>query len=388
LVQNNDQQIENMRLVEFKETDRKNLALKESRIQHAEDLIFWEGSRGASRAIQQLEQLTKSTQSLTIKWDGSPAVVFGRNPNGEFIFTDKSGFVAKSYDGRATNPEDLKGAIMQRGKDPAKRKAQAQYASKMASVFNTVSEAVPENFQGYFVGDMLYFSTPKKAGNQFVFKPNVVEYRVDANSDLGQKIAQSQVGVVIHHTLSESGKTLPIKDLDMIQGSVLAIPPTTVNKKESIQVKGLDQLKSLVQNSGAEIDKLLNKNKIAQMKLTDLPNILYTYTNSKVDTGLTRLGEDFIQWLQNSSVSAPKKAKITEYVKGNIKAFSKLWILVGGIMKVKDNIIKQLDQAKGDVTATINGKPGGEGYVLGSPEGNIKLVNRSGFTRANRAINR
>ena len=377
-----------MRLVEFKETDKKNLALKESRIQHAEDLIFWEGSKGAIRAIQQLEQLTKSTQSLTIKWDGSPAVVFGRNPNGEFIFTDKAGFVAKSYDGRATNPEDLKGAIMQRGKDPAKRKAQAQYASKMASVFNTVSEAVPENFQGYFVGDMLYFSTPKKAGNQFVFKPNVVEYRVDANSDLGQKIAQSQVGVVIHHTLSESGKTLPIKDLDMIQGSVLAIPPTTVNKKESVQVKGLDQLKSLLSNSGAEIDKLLNKNKIAQMKLTDLPNILYTYTNSKVDTGLTRLGEDFIQWLQNSSVSAPKKAKITEYVKGNIKAFSKLWILVGGIMKVKDNIIKQLDQAKGDVTASINGKPGGEGYVLGSPEGNIKLVNRSGFTRANRAINR
>ena len=377
-----------MRLVEFKETDKKNLALKESRIQHAEDLIFWEGSKGAIRAIQQLEQLTKSTQSLTIKWDGSPAVVFGRNPNGEFIFTDKAGFVAKSYDGRATNPEDLKGAIMQRGKDPAKRKAQAQYASKMASVFNTMSEAVPENFQGYFVGDMLYFSTPKKAGNQFVFKPNVVEYRVDANSDLGQKIAQSQVGVVIHHTLSESGKTLPIKDLDMIQGSVLAIPPTTVNKKESVQVKGLDQLKSLLSNSGAEIDKLLNKNKIAQMKLTDLPNILYTYTNSKVDTGLTRLGEDFIQWLQNSSVSAPKKAKITEYVKGNIKAFSKLWILVGGIMKVKDNIIKQLDQAKGDVTASINGKPGGEGYVLGSPEGNIKLVNRSGFTRANRAINR
>ena len=377
-----------MRLVEFKETDRKNLALKESRIQHAEDLIFWEGSKGAVRAIQQLEQLSKSTQSLTIKWDGSPAVVFGRNPNGEFIFTDKAGFVAKSYDGRATNPDDLKGAIMARGKDPAKKKAQARYASKMASVFNTVSEAVPENFQGYFVGDMLYFNTPKKAGKQFVFKPNVVEYRVDVNSDLGQKIGQSKVGVVIHHTMTEDGKILPIKDLGMIKGSVLAIPPTTVNKKESIQVKGLDQLKSLLSNSGAEIDKLLDKNKLAQMKLTDLSNILYTYTNSKVDTGLNRLGEDFVTWLQNSAVSNPKKVKITEYVKNNMKAFSKLWIMVGGIMKVKDSIIKQLDTAQGDVIATINGKPGGEGYVLGSPEGNIKLVNRSGFTKANRAINR
>ena len=377
-----------MRLVEFKEVDKKTVALKESRIQHAEDLIFWEGSRGAIRAIEQLQSLSKSTQSLTIKWDGSPAVVFGRNPNGEFIFTDKSGFVAKGYDGRATNPADLKSAIAGRGKDPAKRKAQAQYASKMASVFDTLQQAVPENFQGYFVGDMLYFQTPKKSGDKFMFKPNVVEYAVNVNSDIGQQIANSKVGVVIHHTMTEDGKILPIKDLDMVQGSVLAIPPTTLNKKDPIQVKGLDQLKSLVNNSGAEIDKLLNKNKIAEMKLTDLPNILYTYTNSKVDTGLNKLGEDFLRWLAASAVSQPKRIKIKEYVSANMKAFSKLWILVGGIMKVKDSIINQLDQAQGDITATINGKPGGEGYVLGSPEGNIKLVKRSGFTKANRAINR
>ena len=377
-----------MRLVEFKQVDKKNVALKESRIQHAEDLIFWEGSRGAIRAIEQLQSLSKSTQSLTIKWDGSPAVVFGRNPNGEFIFTDKSGFVAKGYDGRATNPADLKSAIAGRGKDPAKRKAQAQYASKMASVFDTLQQAVPENFQGYFVGDMLYFQTPKKSGDKFMFKPNVVEYAVNVNSDIGQQIANSKVGVVIHHTMTEDGKILPIKDLDMVQGSVLAIPPTTLNKKDPIQVKGLDQLKSLVNNSGAEIDKLLNKNKIAEMKLTDLPNILYTYTNSKVDTGLNKIGEDFLRWLAASAVSQPKRIKIKEYVTANMKAFSKLWILVGGIMKVKDSIINQLDQAQGDITATINGKPGGEGYVLGSPEGNIKLVKRSGFTKANRAINR
>ena len=377
-----------MRLVEFREVDKKNVALKESRIQHAEDLIFWEGSRGAIRAIEQLQSLSKSTQSLTIKWDGSPAVIFGRDEKGQFVFTDKSGFVAKGYDGRATNPADLKSAIAGRGKDPAKRKAQAQYASKMASVFDTLQQAVPENFQGYFVGDMLYFQTPKKSGDKFMFKPNVVEYAVNVNSDIGQQIANSKVGVVIHHTMTEDGKILPIKDLDMVQGSVLAIPPTTLNKKDPIQVKGLDQLKSLVNNSGAEIDKLLNKNKIAEMKLTDLPNILYTYTNSKVDTGLNKLGEDFLRWLAASAVSQPKRIKIKEYVSANMKAFSKLWILVGGIMKVKDSIINQLDQAQGDITATINGKPGGEGYVLGSPEGNIKLVKRSGFTKANRAINR
>jgi hypothetical protein len=47
-----------------------------------------------------------------------------------------------------------------------------------------------------------------------------------------------------------------------------------------------------------------------------------------------------------------------------------------------------LDNQKGTVTATINGKPGGEGYVLQHPAGDIKLVNRSGFSAANRAVER
>ena len=380
-----------MRLVEFKDTDNKRRTLIESaRIQHAEDLIFWEGSNGASRAIQQLQALTGTSKALTIKWDGSPAVVFGRNPNGEFIFTDKSGFIAKGYDGRATNADDLEGAIMQRAKgDKKKMQGYKQYASKMKGVFETMQNAVPESFQGYFVGDMLYFDTPKKSGNSYVFKPNVVQYKVDAESVLGQKIGQSKVGVVVHNLMSEKGRTLPAKQLNMIQGKeLLAIPPTTVNKKEPIQSKGVDQLKSLLANSGKSIDKLLDRNTLSQMKLVDLSNILYSYTNSKVDSGMKNLGKDFLQWLQSSTVSQPKKIKITEYVKQNIDAFSKLWMLVGGIMQVKDSIISQLDTAQGDIQATVNGKPGGEGYVLNPTSGNIKLVKRSAFTRANRAINR
>ena len=43
----------------------------------------------------------------TIKWDGKPAVIFGRNERGEFILTDKSGFLAKGYDGMAKSPQDI-----------------------------------------------------------------------------------------------------------------------------------------------------------------------------------------------------------------------------------------------------------------------------------------
>ena len=381
-----------MRILEFKNIDQKRLILKElspARIHHAEDLIFWEGSAGAMRAVQQLEQLAKGTKSLTIKWDGSPAIVFGRNPNGEFIFTDKHGFMAKSYDGRATNPEDLEGAIMQRAKDKNKAKSYKQYASKMKSVFELFQNAVPNNIQGYFVGDMLYFSTPKKIGNSYVFQPNVVNYQVPAETDLGKRIGTSRAGVVVHYMMSEKGRTMPVKDLNMIQGNdVLAIPPTTVNKSQPVDVSAVNQLKGMIQQSSSGVDKLLDRNALAGMKLADFPNLLYTYLNSKVDGGMKGLGSDFVKWLQSSAVTEVKKARIMNYIKANTQSFMALWKIVNGIMVAKDSIIRQLDKSKGAVNATVNGKPGGEGYVLKSPKGNIKLVRRSGFTKANRAINR
>ena len=381
-----------MRILEFKNIDQKRLILKElspARINHAEDLIFWEGSAGAMRAVQQLEQLAKGTKSLTIKWDGSPAIIFGRNPNGEFIFTDKHGFMAKSYDGRATSPDDLEGAIMQRAKDKSKAKTYRQYASKMKSVFELFQNAVPNNFQGYFVGDMLYFNTPKKVGNSYVFQPNVVNYQVPAETDLGKRMGSSRAGVVVHYIMSEKGRTMPVKDLNMIQGTdVLAIPPTTVNKSQPVDVSAVNQLKGMIQQSSSGIDKLLDRNALAGMKLADFPNLLYTYLNSKVDSGMKGLGSDFVKWLQSSAVTEVKKTRIMNYIKANTQSFMALWKIVNGIMVAKDSIIKQLDKSKGAVNATVNGKPGGEGYVLKSPKGNIKLVRRSGFTKANRAINR
>jgi len=79
-----------------------------ARIDHAEDIVFWEGSRGAMRAVEALRNLEgDSHKDVTLKWDGSPAIIFGRNEDGEFILTDKSGFTAKGYDGRSKSGDDL-----------------------------------------------------------------------------------------------------------------------------------------------------------------------------------------------------------------------------------------------------------------------------------------
>ena len=155
-----------------------------------------------------------------------------------------------------------------------------------------------------------------------------------------------------------------------------------------VDMAQIKSLSSLVQSNGPAIDSFLDRSKLAAMKVSDFSQILYTYLNSKVDKGLDNLGKDFVQWLTASKVSKPKQAKLIEYVKENIQAFQAIWQTVNGIMKVKDNIIDQLEQQSTDIKASIGNTPGGEGYVLQNPGGDIKLVNRSGFSKANRAVQR
>jgi|TARA_B100001996_G_scaffold9205_1_gene7756 hypothetical protein len=374
-----------MRLYEFRKA-----VFEDARIQHAEDVIFWEGSAGAKRVIDSIIGLTKgNTQSLTVKWDGSPAVIFGRDDEGRFVFTDKSGFVAKGYDGRATNGDDLEALLLNRGKGSEKSDDYKAFAGNMKSVFPVFEKAIPEDFRGYFKGDLLFFNTPDLSNGAYTFKPNIVSYTVVADSDIGKRIQVSKAGVVIHRIVDPDGSEKPLTDYDIFQGKqLLVLPPVTVQEPPQVDMSGINKISAIVTKNASAIDSLLNKEQLRSMKMTDFSNVLYQYVNSKTDTGLDNLGKDFMQWLQNSAVSAPKKAKMTEYVKTNIRAFGALWQVVEGIMKTKNNIIAQLENQPADVKASIGSKPGGEGYVLAHPDGDIKFVNRAGFSAANRAVQR
>ena len=146
----------------------------------------------------------------------------------------------------------------------------------------------------------------------------------------------------------------------------------------------------IIKKDSADIDSLLDVGKLTSMKMKNFPDILYNYVNQSVDRGtLDSLGRDFMSWLMNhDKISSVKKEKTAQYIKQNMKAFQSLWEVVSGIMKVKNNIISQLDSQASSVKASTAGKPGGEGYVLAHPGGDMKLVNRAGFTAANRAVQR
>jgi len=366
-----------------------------ARIDHAEDLVYLQGSQGAMRALQSLRNMSQGGQgNVTLKWDGSPAIIFGRNEDGEFVLTDKGGFVAKGYDGKATSGEDLQSMLMARpgakNPDKVKRDRYIQFAKNMGQAYSVFEKAVPESYRGYFKGDLLYYTTPQVIEKNFVFKPNIVEYAVDVASDLGKKIAKSTAGVVVHRMVEPDGSERPLKDLDIFQGNnLLVVPPVTIEQPAQVDNPEIDRLAQIIKKDSADIDSLLDINKLRQMQVTDFAKIIYKYMNSKVDTGLDNLGRDFTKWLvAQKGISQKKQQKIIEYINQNMNAWTSLFEVIAGVMKVKDSIIADLDKNPNAVKAKTDGKEGGEGYVLAHPEGDIKLVNRAGFTAANRAVER
>ena len=363
----------------------------DSRIQHAEDIIFFEGSAGAMRVLNSLRNLEKGGYSdVTVKWDGSPAIIFGRNQKGEFILTDKGGFVAKGYDGKATSAEALEAMLKARPGYAKNPKGYGPFVANMKNVFAMYEKTVPNSYVGFFKGDLLYFNTPKIEEGSYVFKPQIVTYSVDTNSELGKKISASKTGVVVHSQVGIDGiETKPTDTDNFIGDEVLVFPPVTVEKAPQVPNAPLDNAERIIKKDAQAIDSLLNKSTLGSLQITDFANILYAYTNSKVDTGLSNLGGDFAQWLETTPrVSNNKKVKIAQYIQDNAQGFSSLWEVVNTIMKVKDQVIQDMDNQSSTVKQSINGNTGGEGYVLASPKGAIKLVPRATFSAANRAVQR
>lgn len=381
----------------------------EARIQHPEDMIYWDGSKGAQKAINGLLELAENaTSTTTVKWDGSPAIVFGVDKDGKFILTDKGGFTVKSYKGRTESPEELESMIKARGEKAGKD--YSEFASSLSGIFEPFKTALKqidkESGQGvFFKGDLLYMRKPTLVDGQFEFKPNVVTYRVPAESELGKKIANSTIGVVLHGIIKEEadGSTTEesLEDITsyfhgdlssggLSAGPVLIFAPVFVNdvpKFELEMVKKAEDLQSKIESSSSGIDSVLDEVELTVKKMKDLPDVLYAYTNSKADNFSSVSSEDFRTWVENNpKLSKPKISNILSYMQNKQDGFRVLFEIVKEIEQLKNQLVSQFDKQSTTVKAFIGNVPGGEGYVSKGSSGLIKLVNRGGFTAANRAL--
>ena len=350
------------------------------RIEHPEDMIFdQKPSAGLKQALDGIIAAAKNPNDTTVKWDGKPAIIFGRKPNGEFVLTDKSGFGAKGYDGLATSPEMIAQIMNTRGGE------RGELIALYQRLFPLLRRAVPQDFRGYIQGDLLYSETPELVGQNYVFTPNTVKYTVPANTDLGKKIAQSQAAVAIHTSLAAPGSApTPIRAaaLDPSPGLLILDPSLKEPREIKLNQTTVKDATQLLTQYGAAMDQLFNPAELRARRISDFPSLVKTYINSRVRSGsYDNLIGGFGKWVQEK---APAKApRIFEWATENKQAVAALFQAFLEISSLKTEVVRQLDAQGHDVQASINNEPGHEGYV-----GNgMKFVDRMRFSAANFAKN-
>jgi hypothetical protein len=349
-------------------------------IEHLEDLVFRRGTQGIRDAIAIVQHAAEQPSSVTAKWDGKPAVVFGRKPStGEFVLTDGSGFEAKGYDGLATSPRMMADIQNRRSGD------RTELIALYTKLFPILEAAVPSNFRGYVKGDLLYTSTPPEIAGNYVFKPNTIEYKIPVRSSLGQRIANSTVGIAVHSMYADQGDPYqPLKGVrfNPVPGLLLEKPATPNQLQANAGL--IRQLNQLIRSDGANVDVLFNPVELRAHKITDLAKLAVDFINTKVGTPLNpaTLLPEFGDWLQ-TRVTPQKFRNIVEYLQSpssNTPALAAAFTAFILLHDLKMDLLRQADTQH----------PGQEGWVMATPVGYAKAVNRfdpNAFAAQNRQQN-
>lgn len=345
-------------------------------IEHLEDYVFRNGSAGVKKALEIVAAASAQPSTTTVKWDGKPALIFGRKPaTGEFVLTDGSGFDAKGYDGLATSPQMMAQIQSQRSG------ARDELIQLYATLFPILEAAVPTNFRGYVKGDLLYMDTPPLEAGNYVFKPNTVQYRIPAKSALGKRIGDSNIGIAMHSMYADQGEPrqpMSRVSFNPVPGLLLIEP---IAGKEIVpNAKLINDIKSLVRSKGSTIDTLFNPAELRAMQITDLAKLCVDYINYRIGSGhFENLLSEFGNWLQ-TKVTPRKFNNIIEYLQNpssNKEGLAAAFTLFIMLHDLKLDVLKQLDLKD----------PGHEGWVMATPAGYAKAVNRFDFTARNRAQN-
>jgi len=358
---------------------------KNPRIPYIEDLVFQKGLAGAREALDIIKQTAEDTkQYATIKWDGSPAVIFGRDDAGNFVLTDKAGATAVGYNGLATSPEMMDKILKQRDAAAA-AKGKPSDRTQLSKIYQDIwpyfEAAVPKNFRGYMKGDLLYFPERpwvEDAGN-LVFQPNMyggIQYRIPVNSPLGQEIANSQVGIAVHTYMEDPHAAEqfigdPESKLKKVPGLMLTGATDRNLQNLKLNRAAISELSSYARGENAQaLQGLLNPAELRAAQITDLPALMEKFIHSLKGTDYSgATPQAFGQWLQ-SNVTPKKYNNIVEYLqspRSNILGMSVAFAIWNKLHEIKQDLQRQLDVQR----------PGQEGWVFSTPAGRAKLVSRT-----------
>jgi hypothetical protein len=386
-------------MLAFKEFLSENLEkfTKLKHLEHAEDLPIDSGEYGYHHAVEALNNVHKKLQGkfnetkVTTKFDGSPSVVFGHNPeNGKFFVASKSAFNATpklNY-----TPEDIE---KNHGHAPG-------LVGKLKAALEHLPKVAPNH--GVYQGDMMYTKDDVHTHNgEHNFTPNTIQYSTPEKSDEGKKISKAKLGMVVH--TKYYGRTIG----DMAAG----FDPDIHKFKQHPDVHIIPHEVSDVLYSGGDQKEFERHIKAAESAKNQSPpdtfkaiqphaQTIKTYINHTVRQDTRPSLEGYREHLMTAgekSVASVKTAK-TKQIKHNemmtqlhhlgthTKHFDSFFKIHNHLQNAKNALVNTLSQSS-PYEHTVNGKETKpEGFVAIHKGHPIKLVNRAEFSRANFLKNR
>tara|TARA_B000000609_G_scaffold158337_1_gene155930 strand:+ start:3051 stop:4265 length:1215 start_codon:yes stop_codon:yes gene_type:complete len=391
---------------------------KRTHLEHIEDIILYDGFEGGKAVVEYFRGLLltlKGTSSekisVSVKWDGAPAVVCGINPdNGKFFVGTKSVF-AKNAKVNYTK------------KDIANNHGTDDLGQKLLKCLVHIKKI---GMSGVYQGDLLFTDEDITRKNidgkpNLTFTPNTITYAVPEQSELGEQIDRAKVGIIFHTTYV--GDTL--KDMDAQGGADVSgftkSPDVFFDNATYKDVSGsakftneetadflaqIDRLEKLLANVPRNLSNLFGANQ-------DFVPFFQMYINAMVKQGqLPGNSNQFIKGFQKfyidrmqqqiSGLKAEKALKLRQdKIKQMPQFLNKLKAPLQNMLSfykqvqsMKGFVLQKMNQAMaiGSFQQTENGlevtEP--EGFVAVDKSGSaVKLVDRLGFSRRNlTAINK
>jgi len=355
---------------EFLESILTEAADASPRIPHPEDAIFISQAE-AQKYERALEEAITNVGDISIKWDGGIALVFGYTPAGEFFINDKympDGFFAKSPGDWEKYDTTIKKS----------KTARPDLYPKIAAIWDGLKVAVTE--KSVFKGDLMAVSTSSEAlplvNGAYEFKPTTVTYRIPPESPIG-KIVKGKVGVIVVH--QKDGAPWDGQTGLANKGNVAVIAPKaglSFTLKTPVQLVNAAR-KAVNGQAGA----------LAEKFLMGMPGVvrqaMQKYFNHKITA---QTNEELIPWLQKN-VSAKQFEFLNNYgdngyLHQNAAGLTALTTVWNAVYQLKENLAAQLETQVKGFSQTVAGQPGGEGFVVQTSAGLIKLVNRGQFGAA------
>ena len=383
---------------------------KNTHMTHIEDKVLYGGVNGTRQAINALRSLRDMLKgshdgTISVKWDGAPAIFAGTDPSDGKFFVAKKGIFNKNpkvYKSPADIDADTSGDLNAKLKDALKH--------------------LPAlGIKGVVQGDFLYgkgdVKTKKIKGESYVtFHPNTIVYAIPSGTPAAKEIKASQMGIVWHTAYTGStfetmrasygvdvSKFRKSKAVWSQDAMLRDLTKATMSKKETEEVNGYLSMAGKIFNqiSGNTLRSLESNQ--------DLAKTIETYNNSFVRkgqiiqntsshvTGLIR----FIQTKYKKEIDARKTAKgkanqqkildelLSFFSTDNKASLKKMFDLQKVIVLAKLKLINSLNRLGNYDTfvRTRNGYKvtGDEGYVAIDQLGGdaVKIVDRMEFSYNN-----